>query len=146
MVLPQKQVGSAQFGAWPIIRKRIRAPQNRFGHSHHSSRLFFTNATSARFNALRRCTLRGARPHIAGSAFRPRGVDPLIWFITDYLALYRYVRPRKMLTARYYDRTLSGWFSSQIPGSVRRRCTSAMVRRLTLIFVAAVQFFPCDDL
>jgi hypothetical protein len=54
--LPQKQVGSAPFVAGPIIRKRMRAPQDRFGHSHHSSRLFFTNATSARLNAPRRCT------------------------------------------------------------------------------------------
>jgi hypothetical protein len=56
IVLPQKQVGSAPFGAGPIIRKRICAPQDPFGHSHHSSRLFFTNATSARLNAPRRCT------------------------------------------------------------------------------------------
>jgi hypothetical protein len=53
MVLPQKQVGSAPFVTRPIMRKRISAPQNRFGHSHNSSRLFFTNATSARFNAPR---------------------------------------------------------------------------------------------
>src|SRR6202012_1463198 len=51
IVLPQKQVGSAPFGARPIMRKRISAPQERFGLSHHSSRLFFTNAPSARFNA-----------------------------------------------------------------------------------------------
>jgi hypothetical protein len=53
MVLPQKQVGSAPFVTRPTMRKRISAPQNRFGHSHNSSRLFFTNATSARFNAPR---------------------------------------------------------------------------------------------
>ncbi len=56
MVLPQKHVGSAPLFTEPIIRNRICAPQVRFGHSHHSSRLFFTNATSARLNAPRRCT------------------------------------------------------------------------------------------
>jgi hypothetical protein len=122
MLLPQKQVGSAPCGVGPTIRKRICAPQNRFGHCHHSSRLFFTNATSARFNAPRRCTLRCVRPHIAGSEpFRPRGVDPLKWFITVHLALAEHVPPKKIPTARDYDRTRSGWFSSQIRDSMRRR-------------------------
>ena len=74
IVLPQKQVGRHRSGAGPIIRKRICAPQNRFGHSHHSSRLFFTNATSARFNAPRRCTLCDARAFtMPDQPFRPKG-------------------------------------------------------------------------
>ncbi len=85
MVLPQKQVGSAPFDSRPIIRKRISAPQTRFGHSHHSSRLFFTNATSARSNAPRRCTCPLRAPHDAGQHFRPRvhsglkGLLAIIW-------------------------------------------------------------------
>jgi hypothetical protein len=85
MTLPQKQVGSARFGARPIIRKRICAPQNRFGHSHHSSRLFFTNAASARFNAPRRCTDLSRAFNDAGQHFLPRvhvglnGLLTIIW-------------------------------------------------------------------
>jgi hypothetical protein len=74
IVLPQKQVGSAQFGVGPIIRNRICARQNRFGHSHNSSRLFFTNEISARFNAPRRCTYSLRAPSPCRRALPTEGV------------------------------------------------------------------------
>ena len=87
MVLPQKQVGSALVGARPISRKRICAPQDRFGHSHHSSRLFFTNATSARFSVPPRRTCPFAGASRCRSALPTEGAYRLKWFINDNLAL-----------------------------------------------------------
>lgn len=112
-MLPQKQLGLARFGAGPIIRKRICAPQQRFGHSHHSSRLFFTNVTSARFNAPRRCTCPLRAPSRCRQRFRPRvRFSPnsslaIIWLFAEG------VPRKKMLSAHDCDRRARGWFSSQ---------------------------------
>jgi hypothetical protein len=90
IVLPQKQVGSAQFRVGPIIKNRICAPQNRFGHSHNSSRLFFTNATSARSTRRVDAPVRCVRPHRAVRFFRPgavhqNGLLPIIWLSDNRL-------------------------------------------------------------
>jgi hypothetical protein len=85
IALPQKQVGSARFDSEPIIRKRICVPQNRFEHSHCSSRLFFTNATSARLNAPHRwtCSSRAPSPCLVlpteGGCVHQNGSLPIIW-------------------------------------------------------------------
>lgn len=150
IVVPQKQVGSARFGAEPIIRKRISAPQDRFGHSHHSSRLFFTNATSARFNAPRRCTcsLRAPSPCrvdlptegcVSTKIVHQNGSLPVIW-----LSVIREPR-KKMLSAHDYDRASRGWFPSQIPRFVRRRGTTSIGSCSTSIFNPVRCFFRCEE-
>jgi hypothetical protein len=113
IALPQKQVGSARFDVAPIIRKRICAPQIRLGHSHHSSRLFFTNATSARFNAPRRCTCPMRAPSDTGQPFQPRGACRPYCCIGDNLALGSQPSRKKMISAHDCDRCRRGWFSSQ---------------------------------
>lgn len=114
MTLPQKQVGSLGLGGGPIIRNNICAPQCRFSHSHHSSHLFFTNATSTCSNASRRCTFRCVCPHSAGQpvwprpSYRPNSSIAAIWRSANG------VPAKKMLSAYDYDRSTRGWFSSQV--------------------------------
>ena len=83
---PQKQVGSARLGAGPIIRKRICAPQDLFGHSHHSSRLFFTNGPPLVSTRRADAPIRCVRPHDAGLHSRPWVACRPKWFIGHNLA------------------------------------------------------------
>jgi hypothetical protein len=82
ILFPQKQLGSIRSDVGPTIRNWICAPQEGFGHSHHSSRLF-TNVTSARFNASRDTSFRRERPHNANGIEESKSVPqsslPMIW-------------------------------------------------------------------
>jgi hypothetical protein len=129
IVLPQKQVGSAPLDSGPIIRKRIFAPQDRFGQSHHSSRLFFTNATSARFNAPRRCTcsLRAPSPcrvtlPTEGCGVHRNGSLPIIWLSVNRVPPKR-CSPLTITTgprAVGFHPKFSVWCGDGVrPGSVR---------------------------
>jgi hypothetical protein len=69
------------------------------------------------FNAPR-CFQRA--PYDAGQHFRPRGAYRPKCCIAGYLALGTFHRWKKMCLAHDCDRTLRGWFSSQISDFLRR--------------------------